>query len=131
MAKTKAELLAEKMAKQRVGQSAFEAGKTPAVETQLPEQPQNRTETPQNPQKEVKPTANTPKTKKPVHGDSEASVDLLDKLVGEKKKKANKITFSSYGDEDLIRKLDAVAADRGISRSEFINRLLTEVLKNY
>ena len=130
MAKTKAELLAEKMAKNRVGQSAFEAGKEPAVETQLPEQPENHTETAQETKKEVKPTANTSKPKKPVQANSEPSTDMLDKIIGKKKKKAKKITISSYGDEALIKKLDEVAAERGISRSEFINRLLTEVLKN-
>lgn len=36
MAKTKAELMAEKMQAQRVGKAAFEAGKKPAIETSTP-----------------------------------------------------------------------------------------------
>lgn len=37
MAKTKAELMAEKMQAQRVGKAAFEAGSKPAIETAIPE----------------------------------------------------------------------------------------------
>lgn len=36
MAKTKAELMAEKMAAKRVGEAAFETGKKPVAETEIP-----------------------------------------------------------------------------------------------
>lgn len=129
MAKTKAELMAEKMAAQRVAQEAFEAGKTPAVEISEQEPVEKPTEPPQEPRKEVKATPNTPKAKKPVQAENEPSVSMVDKIVG-KRKKSKKITFSTYGDEELVKILDEDAADRGVSRSYLVNQILNEIYKS-
>ena len=130
MAKTKAELMAEKMAEKRIAQEAFEAGKTENVTPETTEPIQKPADLAQEPQKEVKPTANTPKQKKPVQAVSEPSVDMLDMIVGKKKKKPKKITFSTYGDEELVKILDEDAAERGVSRSYLVNQILNEIYKS-
>lgn len=130
MAKTKAELMAEKMAKNRLAQEAFEAGKTAVVEVKAEEPAQKPADLAQEPKKEVKPTANTSKPKKPVQPVSEPSTDMLDMIVGKKKKKSKKITFSTYGDEELVKILDELAEERGVSRSYLVNQILNEICKN-
>ena len=129
MAKTKAELMAERMAEKRLAQEAFEAGKTPAVEIETQESAQKPTEPTQEPRKEVKPTANTSKPKKPVQAENEPSVSMVDKIIG-KRRKSKKITFSTYGDEELVKILDEDAAERGVSRSYLVNQILNEIYKS-
>lgn len=129
MAKTKAELMAEKMAKQRLAQEAFEAGKTPAVEIEVKEPAQKPVKTAQEPRKEVKTTQDTTKPKKPTQAEIEPSVSMVDKIIG-KRKKSKKITFSTYGDEELVKILDEDAAERGVSRSYLVNQILNEIYKS-
>ena len=129
MAKTKTELMAERMEAERVAKKAFEAGKTPAIEIAEPKPAQKPTEMAQEPRKEVKPTANASKAKKPVQAEIEPSVNMVDMIVG-KRKKSKKITFSTYGDEELVKILDEDAAERGVSRSYLVNQILNEIYKS-
>ena len=129
MAKTKAELMAEKMAEKRVAQEAFEAGKTPVVEITEQETTQKPEKTAQEPQKEVKPTANTPKPKKPVQANSEHSAGIL-QMIAKKPKKEKKSSFSLYLSETNMEKLEEAVKKTGMrSKSEFIDQLLTEIFK--
>ena len=147
MAKTKAELLAEKMKQQRVGAAAFEKGKAPIVETNPPAEEiektdaemkveekttQNATETAQNETKGQGKGKSTPKQKKPSEGKKTATetkddspVKLLDKIP--KKKKIAKKTNAYYISVANIEKLDAAAADAGTSASDLLDNILTAV----
>ena len=75
-AKTKAELLAERMQQQRVGKTAFDAGKTPAVETNPPAPvevaPQEAQETAQEQPKAEEVSKDTPVEKEPAKSESAA-----------------------------------------------------------
>lgn len=153
MAKTKAQLMAEKMAAQRIAQKAFEAGAKPIVVTDPPkEEPaaeeatettpevteaekevQKATEPAQNATKEEKATKDTPKPKKPATAKKAAKEDkpdaapvkLLDKIAKKKReeKKSNAYYLSVKNMEELAKR--AEKAD--MSASELLDSILTAV----
>lgn len=113
MAKSKAELMAEKMQQQQSAKAAFEAGKKPAVEIPTPAP--------------VEETSPVEVVEKPTEQESVVTVDVIQKIAKEKKR-PKKSSFSVYLSEENMKKLGAAAKKAGLSKSEFIDHLLSELL---
>ena len=150
MAMTKAQLLAKKMEEQRVAASAFEAGKTPAVDTKTAvtgqKQAQEETQAPEvsqdtpasseprnEPQKAAGEGKGSSKTKtkgaekKKADGEKKAEkpVKLLDTLP--KRKRIEKKTSAYYISVANIEKLEKAAKAADTSASDLLDHILTAV----
>lgn len=144
-AKTKAELLAEKMEQKRVAQTAFDAGAKPIINTtpqgletaqdatkheevskDTPEQekPTSAVQEAPKPTKQAKPKKNAQgETKK---AEKETTKRLLDTIP--KRKRVEKKTNAYYLSIANIEKLDKAAEKAGTSASDLLDNILTAVL---
>lgn len=85
-------------------------------------------ETAQEPQKEEQATVTPAEPENALQAVSEPSVDVL-QIISAKKKKPKKASFALYLSEENMKKLGTAAKKAGMSKSEFVDHILTEVLK--
>lgn len=64
---------------------------------------------------------------KPTDASSVAE-SVIDKLVQKKKKRSKKSSVALYLSDDNMKKLNAAAKKAGLSKSEFVDQLLRELL---
>lgn len=100
-----------------VAETAFNAGKQPIITAPVAEAPTAKPMPVAEPV-EAKPTAE----QEPV-----VTVDVIQKIAKEKKR-PKKSSFSVYLGEENMKKLGAAAKKAGLSKSEFIDHLLSELL---
>lgn len=129
--KSKAELMAEKMAKQRVGEKAFEAGKKPIVETNPPiETAQEAEISAQEPPKEEKAITTPPEEEKAVvaaESDEASIADAYEKeLKKQNKKDSNKVHMSLTLSPEVKAELQKRAKRAGKTASAYLDGLLKE-----
>ena len=144
-AKTKKELLAEKMRQQRVGHTAFDAGKTAAIDTEpsLPAQEPVKEEEPEKEvslesksvqpkpksAKENKSTTKTKKTapekKETTEAPAETPARVLDRI--RTRERIEKKTNAYYLSVENIEKLEKAAEAAGMKPSPFLDDILTAI----
>lgn len=106
MAKSKAELMAEKMRQQQIGKAAFEVGSKPAVETQVPVA-------------EVEPVI----TSAPTHTTTNNTDDLNNYVFATRTqgRKGQKVPRMNLGiPEDVYEYIRRESRKQGMTYSEFI-----------
>ena len=121
MAKSKAELMAEKMERERVGQAAFEAGMKPAVETTLA--PETKQPVIVEKAEEKAPTEPSKAEQEP----KETKTEKNDILAGLKKKKIEKKAYGYYLSVANGEKLIKAAKAQKVSASELLDHILTNL----
>lgn len=87
------------------------------------------TEPAQEPEKGEQTVNNTPEQEKPVQAVSEPISDVVKKIQSKKKENREKAAFTYYLLKDNDKKLVAAAKKAGMSKSEFLDHILSEVLK--
>ena len=74
-------------------------------------------------------TTNPPAEEKPVQAESVAVSDVVKMIQSKKKENRDKGPFTYYLLKDNDKKLLAAAKKAGLSKSDFLDQLLTEILK--
>ena len=87
------------------------------------------TETAQEPKKEEQVTTTPTVEEKPVQAEPVAVSDVVKMIQSKKKENRDKGAFTYYILKDNNKKLVAAAKKAGMSKSEFLDQLLTEILK--
>ncbi len=147
MAMSKEALLKAKMEKQKVGESAFEAGKKPIIDTTPPaettpqpdtekektsvETPEKSTEPVQDTPKKEKTAKDTPKAKKAATGAQSAPKSLADEYEASLKreeKEANKVKISVTISPDIKEELQKRADKNNKTVSKYLDGLLRGAL---
>ena len=101
----------------------------PRSETEVKKTAVSATETAQEPKKEEQVTTTPTVEEKPVQAESVAVSDVVKMIQSKKKENRDKGAFTYYLLKENDKKLIAAAKKAGMSKSEFLDQLLTEILK--